>query len=178
MNPDFFSLSSVISFVSDVVVAFFDSTFFAVVKFFLAIYVMVLLVNIVLLLIVRDPVKKLRQLKYGADFPAAHQGKLKKRWLEIEAHIKSGDSNRQKVAILSADDLVNEILQTAGHEGSNMRDRIESAPPGQIELGYLVLEAHKVRNAIVKDHSYTPDPELVETTINQYREFLESWEAL
>lgn len=165
-------------FIIDAVYVFWNSNFFGFIKFLLAIYVIVLFIDIVLLLILRGVGANIKQGFYGANLPPAHRGQVFKRWRAIMARMNSSVESQQKVAILEADALVNEILSGAGLGGENMREKLDNALPLQVENKEQILWAHGIRNSIIQDEAFSIDKETAEEVIGVYKEFLESWETL
>jgi len=158
--------------------SFYNSTFFTFVKFFLAIYVIVLLVDIVLLLIHRGLGTDLSKTLYGAELPPAHRGKFMKKWKVIQERLKSGNEAQFKISILEADTIVNDVLDRVGLRGENMRERLEAAHEMQVENKDRLLWAHNIRNKVVKDESFAVDEKTTQEVIDAYEEFLRSWETL
>jgi hypothetical protein len=171
VNSIFFGAQSFFS-------SFYNSTFFAVIKFFLAIYVIVLLVDIVLLLIHRGLGTDLSKTLYGAELPPAHKGQFMKKWKVIQERLKSGNEAQFKISILEADTIVNDVLDKAGLQGENMRERLDRAHEMQVENKDRLIWAHDVRNKIVQDESYSIDEKLTRDVIGVYEDFLRSWETL
>jgi hypothetical protein len=155
-----------------------NSLFFAVLKFFVTVYVLVLFLDIVMILFLRGVGKDSRKRKYGADMPIAHRAIIRKKWKTVEQHIQRNKSDEWKVAILAADAIVGEVLEFVDLPGGNFRERVENADHQRLEQKDDLLRAHIVRNTIIKDHSFSLEKDEAREIIAVYRDFLERWEAL
>lgn len=75
--------------------------------------------------------------------------KNKTQWQVILNHISSKNPAEWKVAIIEADNILDNILKEIGYEGDTLGDRLKSA--GNSESIHQAWEAHKVRNAIAHE---------------------------
>ncbi|MDX9913154.1 MAG: hypothetical protein RBS77_01070 [Candidatus Moranbacteria bacterium] len=171
-------VDSIIVIILQIVNSFLNSGFFWFVKFILAIYVSVLFIDIVLLLVLRGVGVDIRDTIKGSQMPLASKKKIQKRWLEIENRLKLENNMQNKIAILEADKLVDEILLNIGYTGSNMKERLEKANANQIEEIDNLIEAHDVRNKIIYDDKFYLDNEESQRVIRLYREFLDNLEII
>lgn len=158
--------------------AFWHSGFFWWIKFFLAIYVAVLFVDIVLLLVLRGMGEDIKNTLMGAQMPLNSKKKTQKKWLAIEKRLDLNDNNQNKVAILEADKLIDEVLRDIGYVGKNMQERLDAADNNQIEEIDLLLEAHAVRNRIIHEDDFVVDKDEASRVIGLYREFLDGIEII
>lgn len=153
-----------------------DSFFIAALKFFLFIYVMVLLADIVLLMIVRGISSDFKKILYGADRPLISRSTIIKRWEKILARLESENPSQYKVSILEADTLADEILDGIGFKGTTMGERLESVKVGQLETREFLVEAHQVRNRIVHESDFALSREEAEKWLNTYKKFFDEVE--
>ncbi|HBI17464.1 MAG: hypothetical protein UR60_C0038G0011 [Candidatus Moranbacteria bacterium GW2011_GWF2_34_56] len=158
--------------------SFLNSGFFFFIKFILAIYVIVLFVDMVLLLALRGLGGDIKNTLKGANMPLVSKKKIQKQWEYIESRLKLDNDQQDKLAILEADKLVDQILFDIGYKGSNMKERLESADSNQIEELDLLIEAHEIRNKIINDGKFYLNKEEVRRVMNIYREFLENLEII
>ncbi len=70
-------------------------------------------------------------------------------WQIILNHISSSNPAEWKIAIIEADNILDNILKEIGYEGETLGDRLKSA--GDSESVHQAWEAHKVRNAIAHE---------------------------
>ncbi|MFA6790246.1 MAG: hypothetical protein WCR65_01565 [Parcubacteria group bacterium] len=157
---------------------FLDSGFFKVVKFFIAIYIAVLFVDLILVLIARGVGANIRVAVKGADIPTASKKKMQKRWMDIESRLLSGDMSQYKIAILEADGFVNETLGKIGYKGRNMKEKLEGITDRQLSAAQPLREAHSIRNEIINDRNYSIDRERAAEALNIYKNFLETIEII
>ena len=75
------------------------------------------------------------------------------RWKKIRKRLETGSESEYKLAIIEGDDFLAETLDERGFEGKSFEDLINVAGVGLLPNQEEILEAHKVRNAIV----YEPD---------------------
>ena len=75
------------------------------------------------------------------------------RWRRIQKRAETGAESEYKLALIEADDYLNEMLEDRGFKGENFEELVNNA--GKIILPNLdeILSAHEVRNSIV----YSPD---------------------
>lgn len=75
------------------------------------------------------------------------------RWKKIRKRLETGAESEYKLAIIEGDDFLAETLDERGFEGKSFEDLIYTAGVGLLPNQNEILEAHKIRNAIV----YEPD---------------------
>ncbi len=158
--------------------SFLDSGFFAFIKFLIAIYVIVLFVDLILLLVVRGLGGDLEKTIKGTTMPIASRKRMRKMWDKIEERLETGSLSQYKVAILEADNLVDEILLKIGYQGNNMGERLENVDSKQIEEFDDLKKAHQIRNKIIYDKNFVINKQEAQKAINPYREFLENFEII
>ncbi|MFA6160362.1 MAG: hypothetical protein WC678_04745 [Parcubacteria group bacterium] len=157
------------------ILGFYNSTFFGIVKFILGIYAMVVLADIVLLLIQRGLSGDLRETLMGVNIPPEFvnkKGKLRKKWNKIREGIKSSEEDNWKIAIIEADEIIDDLIRRMGYAGENMGERLAEINPGQIENIEELKKAHETRNQIIHDEAFELTKEQAEETI-RYFEFFE-----
>ena len=88
------------------------------------------------------------------SWKAYGQREMSKQWSKIKKRIESGIESDYKLAIIDADDFLNEVLENRGYEGKDIKESIEKA--GELIGPALndVLNAHEIRNSIVYDADY------------------------
>lgn len=171
-------INSIVAIVLQITNAFLSSSFFWWIKFILAIYVVVLFVDMVLLLATRGLSGDLRNTVMGAQMPLASKKKMQKRWIQIEDRLESDNVSQFKAAILEADKIADEVLLSIGYGGKNMKERLEIADSRQIEEIDNLIEGHAIRNKIIYEDNFKIDKNEAQRVINLYREFLENLEII
>lgn len=153
-------------------VQFFSNSFLIVaIKFFLFVYVVVLLVDIILLLVLRGVSSDLKKALFGTHRPLLLRSTAISRFEKILDRLKSNNPSQYKVAILEADAFADEILVGSGHKGASMTEKLESIQDGQLETKNLLVEAHRVRNRIVHEVGFSLTREEAEKWVAAYRAF-------
>jgi ABC-type lipoprotein release transport system permease subunit len=184
MDPITSFLDSVVGGFGYFLSAAYHSFFFAVVKFLIGIYVIVVLIDIILLLYQRGLSGNLRETTLGMDMPPElinNKGKqaLRKQWSDIRKKIENGDSAQRKIAIIKADDIIDSLIRRMGYkEGENLGERLEKVPAGQIETIAELEAAHETRNRIITEESFELSREDSQNVLKLYEEFLKYHEVL
>ncbi len=103
----------------------------------------------------------------------ASGGMLVGRWTEIMNHMQSERETEWKLAIIEADNLVNDILAKAGFPGSTMGERLTGMRHEQLLALPGVWKAHLLRNRIVHEIDYSPRYQEIHEALKYYRAALE-----
>jgi hypothetical protein len=156
---------------------FFSSSFFVLaLKFFLFVYVMVLLVDIVLLLVLRGLSSDFKKVLFGSDRPLMARSTVIKRWEKILARLEQDNPSQYKVALLEADALADEILSGIGFKGTTMAEKLENIKGGQLETKEGLIEAHAIRNRVVHETDFVLSREEAEKCLDTYKRFFDEVE--
>jgi len=95
------------------------------------------------------------------------------RWKEIKKRLDSENHSDWKMAIISADSLMNEILENTGYEGKTLGERLKVIEPSDFDNLKNVWEAHKVRNKIVHEwEEFALSKEEAKNTLEKYEKAL------
>jgi hypothetical protein len=163
-------------------VAFYYSPFFLVIKILLGVYVFVLLANLILLIIQRNFIVNVKEgFTIGMNVPielTTHRKKLKKQWLKMKEALKSGEEAKYKIAIIEADEKIDNLLQRIGFEGENMTERLEKIHVGQLDNVAELQEAHAIKNRIVHEDDFRIDQAEAERVFGLYEKFLDYFGVL
>ena len=85
---------------------------------------------------------------------AAHDvPKTQLRWRHVLEEAGTGNERSWRLAILEADIMLNELLDTLGLRGETMADKMKKADPATFQTIDLAWEAHRFRNVIVHEGS-------------------------
>ncbi|MCX6720056.1 MAG: hypothetical protein NTV36_03045, partial [Candidatus Staskawiczbacteria bacterium] len=95
---------------------------------------------------------------------------MSKRWNKIKKRTESGVEADYKLAIIDADDLLEEVLDNRGYEGKDFEEAIQKASKLLLPVLSDILSAHEIRNSIV----YNPDYKL---SIDYAKKMLEIYES-
>lgn len=154
------------------------SWLFMVVKWFLIIYTLVLLVDVVFLLLMRGITENLKVQLYGTTRPILSKNKATERWQGIVERLKSDNPSQYKVAVLEADQFADEVLKESGYDGANMGERLAGINPGQLVSYEGLKSAHEVRNRIVNEPNFMVTRPEAEALLEQYKKLLMELELL
>lgn len=146
-----------------------QSLLFAVLKWFLIIYTLVLVVDVTLLVLLRGVTGNLKLQLYGTTRPILSKNKAAERFRAIERRLESDNPSQYKVAILEADQFADEILRESGYAGANMAERLAEIEPGQLTSYEALKAAHEVRNQIVNQPDFAIDREQAKDLLDHYK---------
>lgn len=177
MSTDF-DLLTVLGFLPVVWDVFRESWIFAVGKWFLMIYSIVLLVDVVLLVLMRGVTENLKVQLYGTTRPILSKNKAAARFEAIAKRLESGNPSQYKVAILEADQFADEVLRESGYAGANMAERLAGIEPGQLTSYEALKSAHEVRNRIVNEQNFAIDRAEAEELLSHYKALFMELELL
>lgn len=90
-------------------------------------------------------------------------------WQVVLNHVNSESPAEWKLAILEADNMLDEILEAEGYQGETLGEKLKAVPAGAIRSYNDLWEAHKMRNLIAHE-SGTMDltKKMARDTINQF----------
>jgi len=74
-----------------------------------------------------------------------------RRWKEIQSHISSENPNDWKLAIIEADIILGEVLNTAGYAGHSIGEQLKSASTASFTSTQDAWDAHLIRNKIAHE---------------------------
>jgi len=100
--------------------------------------------------------------------------KLINRWKKIKQRIERGGEPEYKLAIIEADDFLNEVLETKGYKGKNFEERIEKVEESDLPSKEDIVKAHEVRNSVVYDPDFKLDLEQAREVISKYENAIRS----
>ena len=152
----------------------FDSPLFTVIKIFAAIYVAVLIVDLILLLILSGVDESYRKTRRGANIPT--HGEALRKWKKIRARLKKGELNYYKAAILEADQMVEKILDKAGYKEPTMLEKIARVESHHISSAQVLREAHEMSVRVIQDPDLTLSKAETEHILLKYETFLDDLE--
>ena len=99
------------------------------------------------------------------------------KWNKIVKRIEKGSESEFKLAIIEADDFLNETLEKRGYPGETFEERLKKVNKEQLPNKEEILEAHKIRNSIVYDPDYRLNLEGVRRTIAIYERAIRNLEV-
>jgi hypothetical protein len=163
------------------ILKFYNSPAFSVVKFMLGIYAVVIILDLILLLASRGVTANIRQTIFGMDVPkelTIRKEKLREQWAGVRERLGSYNESEYKVAIIEADNLIDELVAGMTYPGENMGERLDAVPPGQIESLQKLKEAHEIRNRIIHEENFQVSREDAKEVLAKYEAFLKEFDVL
>lgn len=103
--------------------------------------------------------------------------KIIKRWEKIQKRVQIGTESEYKLAIIEADDFLNDVLEERGFEGTTLEERIKQVEDFQVPNVQEILEAHQIRNSIVYDPDYRLEPERAKKILEIYERNIKNIES-
>jgi hypothetical protein len=76
-----------------------------------------------------------------------------KKWVLVQEHINSDDPNKWKLAILEADIILSELLDTLNLPGTSIGEKLKAIEPSDFTNIENAWEGHKIRNEIAHQGS-------------------------
>jgi len=104
--------------------------------------------------------------------------KVSQTWKKIIKRLEKFSESETKLAIIEADDLLNEILERMGYSGETLGEKLKQL--SEVILPNLdeVLEAHKIRSNIVHDPTYRLSFDEAKKVLKIYERALLNLEAI
>lgn len=117
-------------------------------------------------------------LKEFLFFKPHYSKKFLTKWKKIERRILSGIDSDFKLAILEADELLNECLISLGYGTGSLDENIEKLNEDIVKNLKDLKNAHQVRNDIVADPSYKISFEETKKILTVYEKALKDLQAI
>lgn len=96
--------------------------------------------------------------------------KLKSNWDEIMEHAKDENESERKLAVIEADDTLNDALSKLGYEGDTLLEKLEGLTPEVVPNLEDLEDAHRERRDISYDPSKGLSKEEAKRLISIYEE--------
>ena len=102
----------------------------------------------------------------------------KGRWDEMMSRLEGGSDSDYALAIIEADNIVDDILKRIGFQGESVAERISRLDPAQFPAVVMLREAHRVRNNIAHTPGFKISRSEAERVLGKYKKVLEELEVL
>lgn len=99
----------------------------------------------------------------------------KLKWQRVLESASSDDPQRWRAAILEADHMLNELLDTLGYKGETMGDKLRQADISVFETIDFAWEAHQVRSQIALDPQFALDAREAKRVVKMYERVFEEF---
>lgn len=103
--------------------------------------------------------------------------KIIKRWESIQKRMESPAESEHKLAIIEVDDFLNEILEMRGYKGTKLEERISQVEDIKLSNIKEILDAHKIRNALVYQPDYKLEPDKAKKLLEIYEKAIKEIES-
>ena len=91
------------------------------------------------------------------------------RWSRVEEYMRSNNHSDWKIAVLEADNILDEVVERMGYKGESLGERLKSVEASDFPFLDEAWQAHKVRNNVAhKGTNFELNRSEAEQTINIY----------
>jgi len=108
----------------------------------------------------------------GGDIP---REVIFQKWVEIEKKLNSNYASDWKLAVIEADSVLDNLIQSLGYRGDTMGERMKNIKPGQFPYLEDAWRAHKVRNFLAHDAGYNFSQQAAVRTIGIYKKIFKEF---
>lgn len=125
-------------------------------SFFLSLLLAILITYCIIRI---EQIRKHERMQYEtAAHPVAARdiSRTQLRWHRITEEAGSDNEQNWRLAILEADIMLNELLDSLGYKGETMADKMRQVEKGDFNTIDLAWEAHRARNAIAHQGVQSP----------------------
>jgi len=139
---------------------------FAIFSIFLIVYILIT-TSWLKFKFFEDALEFIKFRPYGSD-------KYYKDWKKISKQVESGIEAEYKLAIIKADTILNEVLESIGYTKGSTEEKIKQAGPLEINNFVEIQEARIVRNGIIHDPDYDLSYEKTKEVLAIYKETIKT----
>ena len=104
--------------------------------------------------------------------------KVSKKWEKIVKRLEQGTESEAKLALIEADDLLNETLEKMGYSGESLEEKLKQLKRTILPNLDEVLEIQKIKSDIVHDPSFQLSFDQAKKNLEIYERALANLEAL
>ena len=90
-------------------------------------------------------------------------------WDAVQKHFFSGNMNDLKVAVMEADNILNDALRYAGIPGTSLGEKLKNLKRDQVPNLEDVWAAHKLRNDIAHETSFVLKRDAAERALESFQ---------
>lgn len=121
----------------------------------------------------------LRDFVEFTTFSSYRIAKSREAFRKIMERLKTQNEDEAKLAVIEADDILNESLNRIGYKKEeSLGEKLDEITPDIIPNLEEVKEAHKVRNSIIHDPAYRLESEEAKRILLVYEKALQNLETL
>jgi len=118
----------------------------------------------------------LRERAFASEF--AYGKSTNEQWDAIIKRLKKGDEANLKMAVIEADNLMDNILKRMGLPGADMAERLKQIKPEEVASVNKIWATHDIRNKIVHQSNFHLTQEEAEKAVGNIEEVLRELEYL
>lgn len=104
--------------------------------------------------------------------------KMNKSWLKIIARLDTFLESEYKVAVVEADDMLDNGLKKLGYAGKDLDERLNKMSPTILSNIEDLREAHKTRGLLVTDPNFRVDLDRTQKILDTYKQALQKLQIL
>lgn len=106
-------------------------------------------------------------------------GTKSSRWQEVEEHISSDDPKDWRLAIIEADIMLEELLDSLGYVGSSIGEKLKTANVESFKTVQDAWDGHKVRNEIAhRGSDFVLTRRIATEAVAAYRRVFEEFKVI
>lgn len=138
------------------------------------------LFGIVYFLLKTDWLKRvfLQDLVEFLSFKSYEMRKFPKTWDKIIKRLEKGTGAELKLAVIEADDLLNDVLEKMGYSGETLGEKLEQLDKKTLPNLDEISEVHQIRSDIIHDPTFRLNFSQAAKILEVYRKALSSLEAI
>ena len=99
-------------------------------------------------------------------------------WEKVLHYLASDNPAEWKLAVLEADNILDEVIKHLRTVGENLGERLKSIAPGELLTLDDAWEAHKTRNQVAHETNFILTKPVARQTIERYKRVFEELEYL
>jgi len=108
------------------------------------------------------------------DFKSTYETKrIEKAWAKIKKRLERPLESEYKLAVIEADDFLNDIFRGMKYKGESFGDRLKQVTPDILPNIEEVKRVHEIRNNIVHDPDYQLSLEQAQVFIKTFEKALQ-----
>ena len=97
---------------------------------------------------------------------------VSKNWEKILKRLEKGMESEIKLAVIEADDLLNDVLERMGYTGNNLGERLKQLDEATLPNIHEVLDIRRIKGNIVHDPTYRLNLEQTRMILYVYKQAL------
>lgn len=97
---------------------------------------------------------------------------LTKKWVQIEKRLKKARESELKLAVIEADDLLNEVLERMGYREKTLDEKLKLLDKNLLSNLNQIQQVHQIRTHIAHDPTYQLTLESAKKILEVYKKAL------